>query len=97
MMRLVVSCAVLALHVAFVATVAFGSPCFEHCADDGPDGRCPPMCATCLCVPQAAPTKAPVAVGPLTIVPSALAVVSALGPDAPESCDIFHVPKSLLA
>ena len=97
-MRFVVlSCAVLASYVVFIATVAFGSPCFEHCPDDGADGRCPPMCVTCACAPHPAP-PAPVAKAgaPATlhaaIVPPAIRV-----PGGPEPRDIFHVPKSLLA
>ncbi|MFN8545557.1 MAG: hypothetical protein U0807_15310 [Candidatus Binatia bacterium] len=71
--------------------------CPERCADDGPDGRCPPACPSC------APSTHTAALG-LACVPVTPAVVrervpsvAILRPTDPEPADIFHVPKCLLA
>jgi hypothetical protein len=71
--------------------------CPERCADDGPDGRCPPACPSC---PSSAHTPAPaLACTPVTPTEfrEAMPRVASLRPDEPEPGDILHVPKRLLA
>ena len=71
--------------------------CPEHCADDGPDGRCPPACPSC---PSSTHTAAPVlACAPVTptVFREPMPPVASLRPGEPEPGDIFHVPKHLLA
>jgi hypothetical protein len=92
-----VACATLAGYLVFLAAVALGGPCPEPCADDAPEGACPPLCMACPCSPRSAPPAAPpVAAQPLArgeLVPAPATVA----PFEPEPGDIFHVPRRLLA
>jgi hypothetical protein len=89
--------AVLVSQIVFVAITAFGTPCPERCPDDGPDGRCPPLCMTCPCAAHAVRPAPPTGLlAAATTVEPAVAAVSR-GPRAPEPRAIFHVPKRLLA
>ena len=91
------ACVVLAAQAVLVATLAFGSPCPEGCPEDGADGRCLPLCTTCVCSPHQAPAPQSTPF----CAPAARAVVVAAAafrsPRAPEPADIFHVPKPPVA
>jgi hypothetical protein len=92
-----VSCLLVLLHVAFLATAAFGAPCQQRCPDDGPDGRCPPVCAACACAPRSArpgPVAAVAAPSPRAEILAAPMMRASSEPDPQE---IAHVPKRLLA
>lgn len=84
-------------HVAVSIAIAPGTICQERCADDGPDGRCPPVCLSCVSTGHAA-SPAYVSVWPAPAVRHEallLSVAKILKDPGPH--DIFHVPKSLLA
>jgi hypothetical protein len=82
-----------------MATLAMApsTVCPEQCPDDGPDGRCPPVCLSCpASFHSARPITAPVVKAPATR--HALLPVLVLGVSSdPAPSDIFHVPKRLLA
>ncbi len=71
--------------------------CPERCADDGPDGRCPPACVSCTpSTHTAAPVAAWADVTP-SVVRECVPAVTMLRPVDPEPRTVFHVPKRLLA
>jgi hypothetical protein len=91
---------VFALMQAQVVVVLAAVPttvCPERCADDGPDGRCPPVCLGC---PSSSHTPAP-AGARVPLVPAArhepVPCVADRGPAEPEPREILHVPKALRA
>lgn len=88
---------VLAAHVVFLATIAFGAPCAERCPDDGPDGRCPPACITCPCSPRPASPPAAVECPHPVAAPARLPAPVMLAPSEPDPIGIFHVPRAVLA
>ena len=71
--------------------------CPERCQDDGPDGRCPPACPSCLSAAHPAPPLPARLVTAPSVHREALPVVANALPPQPEPTDIFHVPKRLLA
>lgn len=97
MRSVLLASAVLVSQVAFVLTIAFGAPCLERCPDDGPDGRCPPLCMTCPCSPRPVTVAAKAAIVAPVARGEMLAACVTRTPAEPEPADIFHVPKSLLA
>jgi hypothetical protein len=71
--------------------------CQERCPDDGRDGRCPPVCPSCIPTGHAAsPTWGAAWCAPDVRGETFLLGVAATPAD-PEPRDIFHVPKRLLA
>ena len=84
-------------HVVVSIAIVPSTICQERCADDGPDGRCPPVCLSCVPTGHAA-SPVYVAVWPAPAVRhEALTARAAIVPGDPEPHDIFHVPKALLA
>jgi hypothetical protein len=94
---LLVLFAIMQAQVVVSLAIAPTIVCPEHCAHDGPDGRCPPACPSC---PPSTHTAAPVlACAPPTppVVGEPVPSLASLRPTEPEPGDIFHVPKRLLA
>jgi len=84
-------------HVAVSIAVAPRTICQERCPDDGPDGRCSPVCLSCVPTGHAA-SPAPLSVWSAPDLQHEAIVVSAAEmPGDPEPHDIFHVPKPPLA
>jgi hypothetical protein len=86
----------LGFHGAFaLATIG---DCMQDCDDDGPDGRCPPNCADCVCCTH----QSPLVVDTFTLAPPALHHGQRFALDAvdePASADpreLQHIPKSLI-
>ena len=91
---------VLALTVAHVVVSIALVPstiCQERCADDGPEGRCPPVCPTCVPTGHAASPVYVAGWSAPTVRHEALLWGEARVPGDPEPHDIFHVPRPLLA
>jgi hypothetical protein len=96
MWSVLAACAAIVTHAVFLATVAFGAPCPERCADDGPDGRCPPVCEACACVPRAR-RETPVAALSAPSAPAVILVAPVMHePGEPDPREISHVPKERL-
>jgi hypothetical protein len=89
--------AMMQAQVVVSLAIAPTTVCPERCADDGPDGQCPPLCLSC---PSSSHTAAPVlasVVAVPTVRREPLPAGATLRPTEPEPGDIFHVPKCLLA
>ena len=82
-----------------LATTASREPCSVACADDGPDGRCAPDCADCLCCVNGVPSPLAVQVVAIDLLytcePVRMGEHSRMPFRAP--ADVFHVPKLVLA
>jgi hypothetical protein len=78
-----------------LAALLESGECRASCEDDGPDGRCPPVCFSCTCCGHVARSlDAPQ--GVLAPPGSALMPIADLEEQAPppaEPHDILHVPK----
>jgi hypothetical protein len=89
--------AVMQAQVVVALAIAPSTICPERCPDDGPDGRCPPVCLTCpLSSHPATPLPARVASVPV-VRWEALPRRATVPVTEPEPDRIFHVPKPLLA
>lgn len=83
--------------VAFAASI-LPDPCALACAEDGPDGPCPPTCNQCVCCLHALPGLVSAAV----VLPQPEPARAAVPGDAtvlrssPQR-EILHVPKPLSA
>lgn len=80
-------------------TFAALEACSTTCPDDGPDGRCGPICIDCTCCTHAARPLAANPVVPIPPTPPAREIVADEGPAprATNAQDVFHVPRSNLA
>lgn len=71
--------------------------CVDTCADDGPDGRCAPLCSDCACCAHPAPSLVGTIGARLAPPPFRHAVPErpqrGLVPPGPR--DIFHVPERI--
>ena len=90
----------LALTVAYVVVSIALVPstiCQERCADDGPDGRCSPVCPSCVPTGHAASPVYVAGWSAPAVRYEALLAREAVVPGDPTAHDIFHVPRALLA
>ena len=80
------------------AFTSVGDDCVQGCADDAPDGTCPPNCNDCVCCAHQPPIAAETfTLGPPVIQPGQrLLGVSDELPANPDPREVKHVPKSLL-
>jgi hypothetical protein len=88
---------VLMAHAVVSVALVPSTICPETCADDGPDGRCPPVCVSCSVTAHAvSPGYVPRMATP-SVRPEAVPAYAALAPRDPGPRAVFHVPKSALA
>lgn len=90
--------AVLAVLETPSGSLVFGFECRESCPDDIADGRCPPACTSCVCVPhgRAVTLAAGLAVADVTPV-AGIDGLAVTPPVEPRAVDIPHVPRPLSA
>jgi hypothetical protein len=87
--------ALFAVQASTAAVAAAAAVCAETCADDGPDGRCAPTCADCVCCDHGTRPLAAVAAPADALAPSlrTLAAGPRLAAPARDPREIFHVPR----
>ena len=82
-----------------LATTASLERCSVVCADDGPDGRCAPDCADCLCCANGVPS--PLAMHTVSVDLARTCERVRIGEHSRvpsrSPADVFHVPKLVLA